>query len=224
MGIEYNAVFPVAYEQIINGFELSKPSTMSEERFSPEQSLQLIGSMINTAKGRFSENGHLYLLWGWTVFVCSIAQFILMNYLQFEHHYMVWMLTWLVFIYQMIYINRQQKKVKVRTYMDEIMGVVWITFVILMFLFGFLLGMLMGDDYYRYINPAFLALYGMPTVLSGTILKFRPLVLGGVCCWLLSVVSTFVPYEYQLLLLAAAVGIAWIVPGYILRNKFKKTL
>jgi hypothetical protein len=178
---------------------------MSEERFSPEQSLQLIGSMINTAKGRFSENGHLYLLWGWTVFVCSIAQFILMYYVRFEQHYLVWMLTWLVFIYQMVYLSRQKKKIKVRTYMDEIMGVVWITFVILMFLFGFLLGMLMGDDYYRYINPAFLALYGMPTVLSGTILKF-------------------IPYEYQLLLLAVAVAIAWIVPGYILRSKYKKTL
>ena len=196
---------------------------MNEERISPEQSLQLIGNMINTAKGRFSENGHLYLLWGWTIFVCSLAQFILMEFVKFEHHYIVWSVTWLVFIYQMIYISRQKKKTKVKTYMDEIMGVVWITFVILMFLFGFLFGMLEGEGYYRFINPGFLALYGMPTVLSGTILKFRPLIIGGVCCWILSILSTFIPYEYQLLLLATAVVVAWIIPGYLLRSKYKKT-
>ena len=67
--------------------------------------------MINTAKGRFSENGHLYLLWGWTIFVCSIAQFILINYVKFEQHYLVWLSTWLVFIYQAIYLSRQKKKI-----------------------------------------------------------------------------------------------------------------
>jgi hypothetical protein len=40
---------------------------MQEEKFSPQESLQLIESMIDQAKSRFSENGHLYLLWGWIV-------------------------------------------------------------------------------------------------------------------------------------------------------------
>ena len=53
---------------------------MQEENISGKESLAIIESMINKAKNQFSENGHLYLLWGWAVFVCSIAQFILMNY------------------------------------------------------------------------------------------------------------------------------------------------
>ena len=149
---------------------------MTEERFSPEQSLELISSMINKAKGRFSENGHLYLLWGWAVFICSIVQFILISFTDTEQHYMVWISMWLVLIYQMIYLSRQKKKEKVRTYTDDIMAVVWITFVVLMLLFGFLFGSILGPEYYRFINPGFLALYGMPTVLSGSILRFRPLI------------------------------------------------
>ena len=197
---------------------------MMDERITPEQSLQLITNMINKAKNRFGENGHLYLLWGWAVLICSLAQFILINVIKYEHHYIVWFSMWLVLIYQVIYVRRRKRKVVVRAYTDEIIGVVWITFVILMFLFGVLFGTVMGQDYYRFINPVFLALYGMPTVISGTILRFKPLVMGGICCWLLSVVSTFLPYDSQFLLLPLAVIAAWIIPGYLLRNKYQKSL
>lgn len=135
---------------------------------------------------------------------------------------MVWFLTWLVFIYQMIYLARQKKREKVKTYTDDIIKIVWITFVVLMFLFGFLFGKLMGEEYYKFFNPGILALYGMPTVLSGAILKFRPLVIGGIVCWILSIISTYIPFQYQLLLLSAAVIAAWIIPGYLMRKRFKQ--
>jgi hypothetical protein len=194
----------------------------SQEQFSPQQSLAVIQSMIETAKNQFSENGHLYLIWGWLVFICSVGQFILLSVFRYEYHYLVWMLTWLAFIYQTIYLIREKRKERVRTYTDSIIGFVWLVFVVMMFLFGFLFGRELGDNYYRMVNPGFLALYGMPTFLSGIILKFRPLVLGGIGCWLLSILSLFIPYDYQLLLLAAAMIIAWIIPGYLLRAKYKK--
>jgi FtsH-binding integral membrane protein len=194
----------------------------SKEQFSPQQSLAVIQSMIETAKNQFSENGHLYLLWGWLVFICSVAQFILLSVFKYEYHYMVWMLTWLAFIYQTFYLIKQKKKEKVRTYTDSIIGFVWLVFVVMMFLFGFLFGRELGDNYYRMISPGFLALYGMPTFLSGILLRFRPLIIGGIGCWLLSILSLFIPYEFQLLLLSVAMIIAWIIPGYLLRAKYKK--
>ena len=109
-----------------------------------------------------------------------------------------------------------------RTYTDEIIGFVWLTFVVLMFLFGFLFGQIMGPEYYKFFNPALLALYGMPTFLSGIILKVRVLMIGGIACWLLSILASFVPYDYQLLMLSLAVIVAWIVPGYVLQAKHKK--
>jgi hypothetical protein len=195
---------------------------MSEPELSPEKSLAVIQTMINTARNKFSENGHLYLLWGWVVFACSISQFVLMTYVKYEYHYMVWLATWLAFIYQAIYLYRTKRKEKVRTYADSLIGFVWIAFVVMMFLFGFLFGREMGDNYYRMMSPGFLALYGMPTFLCGIILKFRPLITGGICCWVLSIISAYIPYDYQLLLLAAAMIVAWIIPGYIFRAKYKK--
>jgi hypothetical protein len=193
-----------------------------EPAFTEVQSLELIQSMINKAKNRFTENGHLYLLWGWAVLICSITQFILIHFVHYERHYLVWTLTWLVVIYQMIYLYRREKKAKVKTYTDDIIGFIWMTFVVLMFLFGFLFGNVMGDEYYKFINPGFLALYGMPTFLSGVILRFRPLRIGGICCWALSVATTFVPYDYQILMLGLGVAVAWILPGYILKARYKK--
>jgi hypothetical protein len=194
-----------------------------ETGFSHLEGLEIIQSMINRAKDKFSENGHLYLLWGWVVFLCSVTQFVLLNYTQFEYHYMVWMVCWLVVIYQVYYLAKRKKHEQVRTYTDDIIGYVWLAFVISMFLLGFLFGRILGDEYYKMISPGFLVLYGIPTFLSGIILRFRALVIGGIACWILSVLAVFVRGEFQMLFLSAAMLIAWIIPGYMLRAKYKKT-
>lgn len=119
---------------------------------------------------------------------------------------------------------KKKRRERVRTYADHIVGYVWLTFVITMFLMGFILARGQAENYYKLINPVFLALYGIPTFMSGIVLRFKPLVIGGVCCWVLSVIGTFMPYDYQLLLLSAAMVIAWIIPGYQLQVKYKKQM
>jgi hypothetical protein len=52
-------------------------------------------------------------------------------------------------------------------------------------------------------------------------MRFTALKIGGIICWCLSIVAVMVAPVYVLLLLAAAVIAAWIVPGYLLRKKFK---
>lgn len=191
----------------------------NEKIMTEAESLSIISGMINRAKNRFSETGTLYLLWGWVILVCSITQFVAIQYFNYQKSYQVWFLTWLVVIYQFIYLAKRKKREKVKTYTDEIIGFVWFTFMICIFIMMFILG---KQKAYESINPLILVLYGMPTFLSGVILKFKPLIIGGICCWLLAIGSPLVMYQYQLLLLACAVIAAWIIPGYLLRAKFKK--
>jgi len=191
-----------------------------ETSFSHTESLALIESMINRATNRFNEDGSLYLLWGWVVFLCSITEFFLLR-IQFEKHYLVWTLTWATTIYQIFVLRRKRRKQTVRTYTDDIIKYVWLTFVIIMFLAAVLIGTIQGKEYYKLIDPLFLVIYGMPTFLSGIILRFKPLMWGGIGCWLLSVITPVIPFEYHLLLVSAAMVIAWIVPGYLLRMKFR---
>ncbi|MEO5591676.1 MAG: hypothetical protein ABIR15_21040 [Chitinophagaceae bacterium] len=194
---------------------------MQEDNITQHESLAIIESMINKAKNQFSENGFIYLLWGWVILICSVSQFIL-QHLHYAKHYLVWMLTWLALIVQIIYSARRDKKRVVKTYTDEIIGYVWITFVIMMLLCGTLTSRQLPPQQYYVANIIILVLYGMPTFLSGIILKFRPLVTGGICCWVLAVAAGFLPHDLIILLLALAVIAAWIIPGYLLRSRYKK--
>ena len=195
---------------------------MNEESLDPAQSLQLIESMINRAKDKFAEDGSMYLLWGWVVFICSLSQFVLLHFFRYPYHYAVWFLSWAVIIYQVFYLRRKRRQRPVSTYTGYILGYVWITFVIVIFLLAFLIGQLTHGDYYAHINPILLTVYGMPIFLSGIILRFRPLVVGGIGCWVLAIVAMLIPnYDYQFLMIPVAMVIAWIIPGYLMRAKYK---
>ena len=85
---------------------------MNEENFDPKQSLLLIESMINRAKDKFAEDGTMYFLWGWVVFICSLTQFILMHFFKYPYHYLVWFASWIVVIYQVVYIRKKIKYTK----------------------------------------------------------------------------------------------------------------
>ena len=188
-----------------------------EESFNEKQSLELITGMINKAKNKFSESGTLYLVWGIAVLICSIAQFILGNVMGYQNAYYVWFFTWAVYIYQAIFLFRKKKQLKVKTYTDEILGYVWICFIICYVVMIFIL---IYSKRFELIYSAILVIYAIPTFLSGAILKARPLTIGGICCWVLACISLFVPLQYHLLLIAAAVLLAWIIPGLYLRNKY----
>jgi hypothetical protein len=200
-------------------FWKNKTAAMEQQNFSAQNSLELIEAMINKARNRFSENGHLFLLWGWVILLCSIANFISVYFFNsLETLKYVWILIVPTVIYQMVYLARKEKREKVKTYADEIYNYVWIVFVIMGFVTGIVLGKSGNTNLF---NPIILMLYGMPTFLSGIILQFTPLKIGAFCCWALAITAMFIPIEFSFLLLAVAVITAWIVPGYLLRSRYK---
>ena len=191
----------------------------NEKHMTEAESLSIISGMIRHAKNRFSETGHLYLLWGFVIFICCITQFIMLYVFKNQNAYYIWYATWLVAIYQFYYLFKKKKRARVKTYTDEIIGYVWFTFIICSFILVYIL---IKNNAFQAINASILVMYGMPTFLSGIILRFKPLRIGGFICWLLAITAMFTVYQYQLLLLALAVVAAWIIPGFILRAKFKK--
>lgn len=191
---------------------------MSEEKYmSEEESLRLISSMINRAKNRFSENGFQYLLWGWSVLACCIIQFVTVKILHMENGYIIWMALWLVAIYQIIYVSRMKKTV--RTYTDDLVGFIWFSFFIVTILLVFIC---LRSGRPQMIDSVLLALYGIPVFLSGGLIKFKPLIIGAFACWILAAVSPFIAPDYTILLVAAAIIIAWIIPGYLMGARHKK--
>ncbi len=190
----------------------------SEIKMSEAESMELITSMINKAKNFYGETGLFYLIWGWVILFCCLTSFVTVHFLKYQNGNLVWLLIYLVLIFQIIYTRRVKRFQRIKTYTRDINGFVWIAFFICLMLTIFICSM-----YKRYelINPILLVLYGMPTFLSGIIIKFKPLIIGGIFCWVMAFISPFINIEYQVLLTAAAVIAAWIIPGHLLRNKYK---
>lgn len=189
-----------------------------------QERLDLIESMIKKARNNFSENGHLYIVWGWVILGCCLVQYFAGNLMGYKQANLVWWLCWAVIPYMIWYIRLQKKKERVRTYTDEIMDTIWIAFGVSAFLIGFVIGKNIGQDTSKVILPVYLVLYGIPTLLCGVILRFRPLVIGGISCWMLAVLSIFVAPREHVLLIAAAMIAGWLLPGYLLRLRHKKEM
>ena len=139
-----------------------------ENSFNEKQSPELIAGMINKAKNKFSESGTLYLVWGIAVLICSLSQFVFGNLSGYKNAHYVWFFTWAVYIYQAIFLFRKKKNLKVKTYTDEIIGYVWICFIICFFIMLFIL---LYSKSFNLIYSSTLVLYAIPTFLSGAILK-----------------------------------------------------
>ena len=194
---------------------------MPDEKLSSrEEGFAVINAMISKARNQFTENGHLYLLWGWVILICSVGHFIMQSIAQIKYYSFIWLLTLPATVYQLLYLRRKIKKSRVRNYADEIMGYVWLVF----FISTALLVVLLTD---HFTNPGYqtiiwLIMYGMPTFLSGAIIRYKGLMAGAVCCWLLAIASAFIPVQYHMLLLAVAVVCGWIIPGYGMQQRFNK--
>lgn len=73
---------------------------------------------------------------------------------------------------------------------------------------------------WQHAFPVYILFYATGTFISGGILHFKQLqVGGGIICWILAVASTFVSYQNQILFTAAAILASYLVPGYLLKKR-----
>jgi len=188
-----------------------------EENFSPQESLQLIKTMITKARANLSENRFYFLLWGWVTFLAIIIQFLLKVVFKLEHHYFVWLVVIPTTIITIIYSSRKTKGFKVKTYIGESMSNLWIGIGISFFVLSYIISNSQQGWFYAY--PFFILFYGLGTFVSGRILKFNPLIIGGIFNWMLAIACVYVAFDYQLLLAATAILTSYIIPGHLLGIK-----
>jgi hypothetical protein len=193
---------------------------MSEENFSPQDSLRLIQSMISKTKQHMSDSSIYFLIWGWLTFIAFITQFILKHIVQYEKHYLAWLVI-IIGIALSIYQGRKEgAKNKIKTYVGDSIRHLWTGMGISFFVLSMILSKL-GWDVAVY--PFFIMMYGLGTFVSGSIIQFRPLVIGGIIAWVLAVAAVYVSYDYQMLFGAAAILFSYIIPAYMLRAKNKNS-
>jgi hypothetical protein len=191
---------------------------MTEEKFSPAESLQLIQSMINKTKQNISNKSIYFLIWGWLTFIACTGQFILKHIYNYPRHYQVWWVIVLGVFFSAYYSFIERKKQKVKTYIGDSVRSLWLGMGLAYFALSMILVKL-GFD--KPIFPFYILLYALGTFITGSIIRFRPLIIGGFLAFGLAVGCVYAEYDYQMLFGAIAILVSYIIPAYILRAKEK---
>ena len=221
---------------------------MSEEKKLTEQeSLQLIADMIQKAKGGFHERGTSAILWGSAVGTAGLVSFA-ERYWNFYIGFDIWWLVLAAIIPQVFISIRESKNRKVVSHTEAFMNAVWSVFGISIFALIFYLNIIRitseqmiaasGNEWLvknintgqlQHLHPfvlsessLFLIIYAIPTVIIGIASKCKPMLYGGILCYVFFVISCYTSQTYDFLLTAFAGIFNWLIPGLILRNKYLK--
>lgn len=213
---------------------------MKEENINPQQSLELIETMIRKAKGGYYDTGTGPILWGIVVSVCALVTWAEIHF-QFELPFDIWTLTFIAIAPQ-IYISIHERKMrKALRYEDTAMGYIWGVFGFSIFILIFINASVFSSleethkalkainkeeliqfHYSDYVSSLFLLLYGIPTIITSGILKFKPMLFGGLLCWAICIISVFTKGETDMLLMALAAIGAWLIPGILIKRRYIK--
>lgn len=194
---------------------------MENKVLSEKESLALISEMINKAKGHYYESGSSALLWGFSNIVCFTLSYLMATVDGFNFPFNPFYLMIITGILQ-IYFHRRDRKIKISvSYTDEAHSYVWIAFGISIVVLTVAGG---RADIGYIVMPLLLLLFAIPTFISGCIKKFKPLIFGAFVCWILSAVCFFYRTNEVYLLVACGALFAWVIPGFILRNRFYKNI
>lgn len=188
---------------------------METTNFTEKESIEIIRNMIRTSRQNISHNAVQYLMWGWLVIIASLGHYLVWKFTDFQHPYIFWaILMPLGGILSIIIARKQGQTAMATTIIDKAMTYIWAGFAgpgVITIIIGFVMG-------WEIIYPVFIAIYGWGSLISGGLLKFRPLVWGGLFCFVLGIAVIFVGPMEKLLFIALAVTASHLIPGYLLKK------
>lgn len=196
--------------------------TSNSQDFDEKKSIHLIQEMLQVSKRKFHADGILMILWGWIMAIKNFTDYT-MNISNFPYQ-IIWYLeialiviALLGLVYTIFYILRQ--RLKVQTYIGVSLRYVWIGMFFSMVLVNVIQFNVLHVINFELQHPIFMVIIAFATVVTGGILRYKLIIIGGICFGLLALASSYLPLSTQLLLEGIAWFIAFVVPGHILYSK-----
>jgi len=190
----------------------------NDQQLSKEKSLAIIQQMINQAKSNITDNGLGWLLWGTMIFLASLSTYFFI-YANTGNIFLGWNVFGIFTIVILSYEFFKPKKKKVRTYVDDLLRLVDIGFTICLFTIIFSINFAVSA------NAGFgffLMIFAFQMLLKGGAIKSRSLMIGAAVNWA-GAIAMFVnkDFKYDMLIMAVAVLIGYILPGLLLWQQYK---
>lgn len=196
---------------------------MEDKQLTNQQSLDLITRMINDTRRNFNDKGgSMFLIWGYTTIAVTIGVYILFRATRSGDAMWAWwalpliggILTWL---------HYRKYKRPVQSHLDKMVNSVWLVFTsacmaCVLFTFG---AYAAGNGPYFSILFVISLLIGVTTAITGFMIKFTPVTIGGFAGIVLSFLILVFNRE-QFFIFAGIFFIAQVIPGHILNRYCKK--
>lgn len=220
--------------------------TEQEKEMSEQESLALITEMIGKARNNFHESGISAILWGSVVSFCGLMSFA-QSYWDFRIGFNIWILALVAIVPQIVISIRENRQKAVRSYVEAALDAIWIVYALSIFGLIFYINIVPRvtthlletydgiklmqqhissgiiepkDPFIPSFSSLMLLIYAFPTMCTGIIKRFNPMIFGAVLCYLLFAASLFTTTTYDLLFMGLAGIFNWLIPGIILRKRY----
>jgi len=191
----------------------------NDQQLSKEKSLEIIHQMINQAKANITDSGLSWLLWGTMLFLTCLSTYFFID-TGADNIFMGWNIFGIITIVLLIFDIFKPKPKLVRTYVDDLSKLVDIGFVISLFTVIFAMNVATSP------NSGFgfmLMLFAFFMLIKGGMVRSKSLMVGAAVNWA-GAIAVFInkEFKYDMLIMAAAVLIGYIIPGLLLRAQYRK--
>jgi hypothetical protein len=193
--------------------------------FTEDQSLKVIREMIRVSQRKLRNDGILFILWGWIMFIYYLIYYLeskMITTYQMEKilNYTGTALILGGLAYTIYYLLKQRKRVQ--TYIGVSLRYVWISLIVSLMLVNLIQFNVLHQINFELQHPIFMVIIAFAIVATGGIIRYRLIIAGGIVFGIMAFISSWLPLEEQLLVEAIAWAIAFVFPGHILYSKRNK--
>jgi MFS family permease len=199
----------------------------SEKEMSHNDSLQLIEQMIGAAKDQHNERGEGWIIWGWILFLASTSSVVCMYLNMGSYVNWIWTAVLPVGVITYFLTRKKGEGKKVETYISSLLNRIETGF------FISLVVMVIGSNiignyqhqYAHFLFGFYFVLYAFWMYIHGSATTFRPLIFGAFFNWIAALGIFFLTdFKYIMMVSAVATLVGYIIPGYIQRQQYKKSV
>jgi hypothetical protein len=172
-----------------------------------------------------SKNGILFIAWGWIWFIGYLSEYIVGS-LQFSFqleqfkHVLSISLPVLGFGFTALYIYWLYKIEFTANY--RLVIIVWLSVLVAQILINLIQFNILHKIIFQLQHPIFMLALASGIVITGFILKYKLILIGGIIFAGLAFLSSYFNLHEQLLIEAIAWLVAFIIPGHILASTHEK--
>jgi hypothetical protein len=184
-----------------------------EKPLSPHESLQLIANTIAMTKENIRQNSFPFLLWGWLIAIASVSFFFIHQYTTTHFYFLPFPVLSIAGVITTIIYYRKNVFNTTVSYLSSFIYKMWMVLGISFFVVVFV-------NVYQF-NPPFtytLIIAATGTLTSGLVIKFKPLIIGGIILFVTAIASVFIANDYKVLIHGFAIILGYLIPGYLLKS------